>query len=257
MIKKISAIFILALLFTGFASRAQPVFSITAIPVDSMTLGADDRYLEVTNFVINQTTSPLSLNWQLITDTSNFPSLDWTFVGIADNFLVRLDTWLLQHVVQKTAPIAAGDSTIIKLIVRVPVSSPNGSAGLFKIKFFDSLQTQVDTGVYRICKGVGCIFPAYRPGEGTGASSLDLKNASVSLYPNPAADRVYVQLRDLKMKPADVSLMLYDYTGRLVVQQQLNTQKEELNLQKYSPGMYFIKLYHRDNYLGGQKIIKQ
>lgn len=259
MFQKIFATFILALLFTGFTTKAQPVFSITTSPVDSMTLGQADpfTFIHPTSYLVNESAATLTLYWQLITDSTFYPG-DWSFFGIADNFLVRApSSGVFQHAVQLTAPIAPGDSSVMKLLVNVPVTSPNGGGGLYKIKVFDSLQTQVDTMVYRICKGVGCIFPAYRTGEGTGANNLDIDKAAVSLYPNPAAGRVYVRLRDVTLKPGDVTLMLYDYMGRLVLQQKLSASKEDINLRGYSPGVYLIKLYNKNKYLGGQKIIKQ
>lgn len=259
MTKKTKAIFMLVLLFSGFTVRAQPVFSITTSPVDSVTMGQASPYgyIEMTSYLINQSAAPVSLSWQLITDTSTYAD-DWSFFSIADNFLVRSPmSGVFQHAVQATAPIAPGDSSDMRLFIHVPVTSPYGSTGLFKIKVFDSLQTQIDTMVYRICKGTGCTLPAYGPGGPSGTHDVSPGSTRISVYPNPVTDKVYVKLQDIKENPSDLSAVLFDYTGRLLFQQRLASAREGISLGTYSPGMYFIRLYQKGKYLGGQKIIKQ
>jgi hypothetical protein len=258
MMKKTKILLGLLLLLYGFSTRAQPLFSITTSPVDSMTLGQADpfTYIEPTSFLVNESTTPLILYWQLITDTTFYPN-DWTFFSIADNFLVRAPaSGVFQHAVQHTAPIAPGDSSVMKLLVNVPVTSPNGGGGLFKIKVFDTLQTQVDTMVYRICKGVGCIFPAYGPGGPSSIRDLSAGNALFSVYPNPVTDKAYIKMKETLVRPSELTLYLYDYTGRLAGQQVLKSVQEQVQLAQYKPGLYFIRLYEKGKYLGGQKIIR-
>lgn len=261
MFAKIKMTCALLLLLSGFATRAQPVFSITTTPVDSTTMGAPQytSVLEVVTYLVNQTAIPRKLKWQLITGTSSFAP-DWELMGVADNYLVRApgpQSPLVNHIIMETDTIQPGDSSILKLLVWVPDTSPNGSNGIFKIRVFDSLPTQVDTAVFRICKGVGCIYPPiYGPGGGGNTATPDITKGAVafSLYPNPAAGKVYIRLPDGKAQAGAIRAAVYDYTGRLLLQQNTGAA---IDLEHIRPGMYLVRLYQGDQYLGCRKLNKQ
>ncbi len=251
----------LLFLLAGLHSNAQPVFSITTIPVDSTTMGTAPNMgiLEPVTYLVNHTSNPLALRWQLLTDTSSYAP-DWTFLGVADNYLVRApgpSGPLFNHAVMKTDTISPGDSSVLKLLVWVPDTSPNGSNGIFKIRVFDSLLTQADTAVFRICKGTGCIYPPiYGPGGGGNTATHDIIKgaASFSLYPNPASAKVYLRLPGSKVQTGAIRAEVYDYTGRLLLQQKTD---DAIDLEPIRPGIYLVRLYQGDQYLGCRKLNKQ
>lgn len=257
MLQKIKTALALLLLLAGSTAGAQPVFHITASPVDSTLIGSGQPMDEVepTTYLVNQTSNPIQLRWQLITTSASYAA-DWIFWGAADNLMVRAPepSPFFDHDTMVTDVIQPGDSSQLKIIVRIPATSPNGSNGFFKIKVFDSLQTQVDTAVFRICKGGGCTFPPYSSsGGGTGMNKLQTSTTAFTLYPNPATDKAYISLSNPKPLPPGIRAELYDYTGRLLLQQALDATAT-IDLHNIHPGMYMIRLYQRDQYLGSQKI---
>lgn len=60
----------------------------------------------------------------------------------------------------------------------------------------------------------------------------DSKNISLNIYPNPTTDKISVDVQS----PAIFSL--YDLTGKLILDRQLETGKNELDLSGFQPGMY-------------------
>ena len=65
-----------------------------------------------------------------------------------------------------------------------------------------------------------------------------------SVYPNPASDRVYIELnRD----PGFAKLRVMDMLGRSVVQKTMNNRKESVDLSGLSAGQYLIVLEEGDN----------
>lgn len=65
-----------------------------------------------------------------------------------------------------------------------------------------------------------------------------------SVYPNPASDRVYIELnRD----PGFAKLRVMDMLGRSLVQKTMNNRKESLDLSGLSAGQYLIVLEEGDN----------
>lgn len=78
----------------------------------------------------------------------------------------------------------------------------------------------------------------------------------VSIYPNPSADFVQIDLKDLDRK---VVLELYDLTGQLLISAALSEadQQYELDLRSLTASSYVLKLSSLDaEYLSSYKIIK-
>lgn len=69
-----------------------------------------------------------------------------------------------------------------------------------------------------------------------GAKALESGVAKV--YPNPATDRLFVELNDQSINKASV----LDASGRIVLNVDQFNGRLEIGLEKLSPGMYFLKL---------------
>lgn len=68
--------------------------------------------------------------------------------------------------------------------------------------------------------------------------SKPLQMAVAKVYPNPATDRLYVELNDGSIHKASI----LDASGRLVLNIDPFSSHLEIGLEKLSPGMYFLKL---------------
>lgn len=87
------------------------------------------------------------------------------------------------------------------------------------------------------------------------SANEDINNAiDVSIYPNPAADQLTIETKDVLAQ----SVELFDYQGR-VVQLQNNTGENsviQINLSNFSDGLYLIKLTTEEGVVT-RKIVKQ
>lgn len=87
---------------------------------------------------------------------------------------------------------------------------------------------------------------------GTGVNSL-LQDAGVSVYPNPTYGQLYVELNSYSNKQID--LLIYDSYGRIVVKQQLQSDKNSYDLSKLAPGSYFIRLQSGDDVISKKVLL--
>jgi len=85
--------------------------------------------------------------------------------------------------------------------------------------------------------------------ELTNLSTTDIDEINlidINMYPNPAHDKVTVRfsnLLDIGMK-----IILTDITGKQLQNRKVQSTSEELNIQSYPTGMYFIKTIIGDKY---------
>jgi hypothetical protein len=77
----------------------------------------------------------------------------------------------------------------------------------------------------------------------TNTNQVELKNATLDVFPNPAQNYATV---DLKLEnPTDATLTVSDVTGRVVYQENLNNVSNErltLDVSQYAAGTYFVKV---------------
>ncbi len=72
-----------------------------------------------------------------------------------------------------------------------------------------------------------------------------------SLFPNPTADFIYLQLENTE----NVNYRITDITGKTILQNTWNGQS--ISVESLNSGLYFITLSRKNEMLGTQKIIKQ
>lgn len=65
-------------------------------------------------------------------------------------------------------------------------------------------------------------------------------NIHVKAYPNPVQNRLTVEVDN--KESLDLSLQLFDINGRLLLKRQLYNSRQELNLEKYVPGQYILRI---------------
>jgi hypothetical protein len=78
------------------------------------------------------------------------------------------------------------------------------------------------------------------------------QSPAIKIYPNPVSGMLYVETGT--DKPTD--LILLDVTGKQIIHQYLNENKNEIKLPKILDGIYFIKLMVNNQIIHYQKIIK-
>lgn len=85
----------------------------------------------------------------------------------------------------------------------------------------------------------------------TSVSVGETSLANVSLYPNPAKDRVRIQSRQTIQ-----SMALYGIKGEMLESRPVNTKEMELPLEGYSKGVYFIRLLTDDGVITKKLVVK-
>ncbi len=74
----------------------------------------------------------------------------------------------------------------------------------------------------------------------------------VSLYPNPLSDLLNIKIQNFK----DVSYSLIDIQGKIVLQDNLNSELTSIGVDHLAPGSYSLVLSNQENKLKTYRIIK-
>jgi hypothetical protein len=64
------------------------------------------------------------------------------------------------------------------------------------------------------------------------------KTSVAKVYPNPATDRLFVELNDQSIR----SVRVFDATGRLLMQQENSGNRLQFDLNNLTPGVYFLRM---------------
>jgi len=75
--------------------------------------------------------------------------------------------------------------------------------------------------------------------EGTGVKNIS-KETSVNIFPNPVKNKLI-----LKSKDAVLKTEIIDITGKIVKVQNIFNDKNEIDVSKLNPGIYFLRIYTR------------
>jgi len=81
----------------------------------------------------------------------------------------------------------------------------------------------------------------------------EYKEGQVSIYPNPANDRLNVELQQIELP---CFFALKDMQGRTVYSTVVNSKKMEVDLSAYSKGIYLIRI-NNDNFSRELKLVKE
>jgi hypothetical protein len=86
----------------------------------------------------------------------------------------------------------------------------------------------------------------------TNIKTIDRLNSDVDIYPNPANNRLYINLKD--SKPA--SVQINNLNGQPLLLKQLNNQIETIDISKFAKGIYLIKII-KNNTIIVRKVVFQ
>jgi hypothetical protein len=73
--------------------------------------------------------------------------------------------------------------------------------------------------------------------------------ASINVYPNPANNKITVELYEFTV---NTPLMIFDLTGKQVLNKQISSQSEQVDISDLKPGVYIVRINSMS-----QRLIKQ
>lgn len=81
-----------------------------------------------------------------------------------------------------------------------------------------------------------------------GVSEIDTEDDALVVYPNPATEKIHFKIKDISTIK-QLSIVIYDQTGRLIFQTITNTSDTSIDVSQWSKGFYTANIYE------GQRII--
>ena len=83
----------------------------------------------------------------------------------------------------------------------------------------------------------------------------NLKNLNIVIYPNPTTDILHISIEGLPIN-TNIDAYLFSLSGQLIEPFHISDQGQTVDLHKYSPGLYFLKIRINDK-VESWKIVKQ
>ncbi len=87
-----------------------------------------------------------------------------------------------------------------------------------------------------------------------GLNEIKIKNEKFTIYPNPANPILNIELEILNLD--NTRIQLVNTLGQILIDEKVSTQHSSINIQHFSDGIYFIKVFNGSQSLPIQKIIK-
>lgn len=91
---------------------------------------------------------------------------------------------------------------------------------------------------------------------GVGISQLTVGSMQLTVFPNPAAEQLTVQLLRLAQHDS-YEISITDILGREIYQSKNNLNSEIINLKSFTPGIYFLKVISSDGNSVVKKFVKE
>ena len=85
------------------------------------------------------------------------------------------------------------------------------------------------------------------------AGIAQAENADIRIFPNPASDKVTIELQNISA----TEICVMDIYGKTVVRQAINGQSEVLDLGNLAKGMYFVQIRNNSKVEATQKLVKK
>lgn len=84
------------------------------------------------------------------------------------------------------------------------------------------------------------------------AEEFTMKNDSLSIYPNPSEDRIYISLNTAKID----TVVIYNLSGQIVYKSTVQKNEATVDINRFSKGIYFVQVFSNDS-SQTRKIIKK
>ncbi|MBR5028301.1 MAG: T9SS type A sorting domain-containing protein, partial [Bacteroidales bacterium] len=175
-------------------------------------------------------------------DTNNYICIDsLSTINITDNF---------------TAPMVAQiypmkwDDSYGKYLSDYYEGRPllSGSASLLRANYQKYGVAQTDTIAIWYLHSDGKIYTTEEP-----VGIAQAENSDIRIYPNPAADKVTIDLQNT----AATEICVMDIYGKTVVRKAVNGQSETIDLADLANGMYFVQIRNNSKVKATQKLVKR
>ena len=82
---------------------------------------------------------------------------------------------------------------------------------------------------------------------------VELDKKTLNMYPNPSNDLLNIDLKNDQLQKIE----LYSITGQLIFEKDLNTNFYALNIDNYSSGNYYLRVYSQNGGVVNSKFIKK
>jgi hypothetical protein len=79
---------------------------------------------------------------------------------------------------------------------------------------------------------------------------------TIGIYPNPTKDKLILEISDDYPEDGQQSYLLYDLYGKLLLQERIASKSVIVPLDRYTDGMYLLKVSHNDRIFKTFKVIK-
>jgi len=89
---------------------------------------------------------------------------------------------------------------------------------------------------------------------GTGLAEAEGIHLLVSAYPNPTTDYLTLKVKEVEL--SGLSFHLYDMQGRVLQANKLTGTETQIDMSRYAPSTYFVKVFSDDRLVKEFKIIK-
>lgn len=86
--------------------------------------------------------------------------------------------------------------------------------------------------------------------DGTTLSIKDLQKERISIYPNPATDKFYINVKD------KTQVAVFSIIGQLMLRTEVSSNNTPISLQNIKPGVYMVRISQRGNTLTKKLLIK-
>jgi hypothetical protein len=72
--------------------------------------------------------------------------------------------------------------------------------------------------------------------------STEFKDLSVQIYPNPASDKMVIEMGNNEGHESDKTLHIYSMDGKCVLEDTFYNPRQEINLESFNRGVYFVSV---------------
>lgn len=138
-----------------------------------------------------------------------------------------------------TSPFGCDSTFTLNLTMNYSTTSTLSDVGIDSINV--NGQTYTQTGVYSqiLTNATGCdsIITLNLDIQHTGIN--EIHGQSITLYPNPAFDNVYLSLPDFE---AELNYQIFDIHGREIINSTLQYTNKQINVSILESGLYFFQL---------------
>lgn len=101
-------------------------------------------------------------------------------------------------------------------------------------------------GIYYLALGKGSVYKLEKTCEGVSEGK-----GNIVVFPNPATNTLFVYGKE------NSNLILYDCSGRVLLQQKIMDEIQKVEIGDFSPGLYYMSIIDAGKSLSFQKILKK